>query len=120
MFDTAAQQFLVVEHDGTGGVRLDAQNGFSEFGLAVALDAGDSQHLTLRDVERDIVHNMLAVVVHDRQVTDFEGNGPGPGRFLLERQAHGAAHHRRGQFSGGSRRLCLPHHFAPADDRDGV
>ena len=57
------------------GARLDgphARDGFDEFGLAVALHAGERQDLARSDVERDPVHrDETAIVAHD-QVANLE------------------------------------------------
>ncbi|MNI59353.1 hypothetical protein D3C73_1145120 [compost metagenome] len=79
---------------------LDAENGLRQFCLAVALDTGDGEDLTLGDVEADPVHHVGAVGCTDRQVFHHKGGLLRLSGGLVQAQAHRPAHHHGGEFSG--------------------
>jgi hypothetical protein len=81
-------------------VVLNAQDGFGQFRLAVALDTGDGENLALGDVEADPVHHVGAIGCPHGQVLHHERGFFPLCRGLIKAQAHGAANHHGGQFSG--------------------
>ena len=61
-------------------MRLDSKDGFGQFGLAIALHAGDGQYFALGNVEGEIVNSVLAIVVNHGQVPHLESDVADPGR----------------------------------------
>ncbi len=101
LLDGFADQFLPSEFDRPAGDRLGPQDGFGEFGLAVALHAGHCQDLTLVDVEGDRVQGGGACRVDHGQVFDLQHCFTWGGFSLVQVQFHGTAHHQVGKLGGG-------------------
>ena len=100
------------------GVGLDQpEQRLDQLGLAVALDAGDAEHLAGAGLERDVLDDLVAARVDDR-----DARGPPARRapawrpVLVDLQLHLAADHHLGQLGlGGGRRrgaddLAAPDH----------
>ncbi len=79
---------------------LDTQDGFGQFRLAIALDTGDGENLTLGDVEADSVHHIGAVRRAHCQVFHHERGFLRLRGSFVQAQAHRAPNHHGRQFRG--------------------
>lgn len=102
-----------------------AHDGVDQFGLAVALDAGDAEHLALVDGEGDAVehgtHHPVRVGGGQPQPVDVQHRRLGDGRLAGLRRRQLAADHQLGQLLGrGVLGIGGAHGRPPPDDGDLV
>ena len=98
-----------------------AGDGFQQFALAVAGDAGDADDLARTNREGDIGDPQHAARIDDGEVVDLEQRRAGSLLGLLDTQEHAPSHHQLGQFRRrGVGRLEGRHHLAAAHDRDAI
>src|SRR5690606_31788034 len=78
-----------IEGDLPSSVRLEAHDGFDEFRLAIALNAGDADDFAGFDIERDVVDDDVALGVDDGEVIDDERRLTRVCRTLLDHELDG-------------------------------
>ena len=87
---------------GPGGAGAHAHDRLDELGLAVALDAGDAEHLARVDVEADVVEQRAAVRRRaGSRLLDRQQHLVGDRRRLGARRGQLGADHQLGELAGG-------------------
>ena len=99
---------------------LEAEQRLGELGLAVALHAGDGEHLAALDGEAQVVDVDVAEGVDDAEVVDDQGVLAELGRVLVDGQLDRAADHQRGELRVARGGLGLAHDLAEPDHGDPV
>ena len=98
-----------------------AHHDLGQLGLAVALDAGDAEHLAAVDPQRDVVEQPPAGGVLERDVGELEHLLVGDRRLLGVRGGQLGADHQLGELAGGDVGGAYGGHGgAAADDGDVV
>src|ERR1019366_6901597 len=78
----AVRDVRAAECDGPARDAANSGDGLEQFGLAVSLDAGDSEDLAGCDAERDIVHRLLDPGAAHHEVAHVESGGARRARQL--------------------------------------